>query len=291
MKLSTNAKEAGATGYILLWLLGIPLPILFLIFLLRGCTWDKDEGRRIIHFVLLDSWLIVSGVITNTDLMVWTISGLVALGIGWSKYAKYKTRDRMVRDFAAMDPERREKVLSRLQPDLQMEIRQELMKRYRLKTDVWRNRPPFLSQIAMSVAIFEMNVSVLPSDIDEQKHVNNTVYLRWVQEVAIAHWKSLASAEAQELIGWVVLRHEIDYKTAASLGDEILLRTWVGEASRLKFERLTEVRRKTRPRETGYGGQVDNELLARARTLWVPIDSKTGKPTRVSAEVREKFSV
>jgi acyl-CoA thioester hydrolase len=143
----------------------------------------------------------------------------------------------------------------------------------------------------MSVAIFEMNVSVLPSDIDEQKHVNNTVYLRWVQEVAIAHWKSLASAEAQALIGWVVLRHEIDYKTAASLGDEILLRTWVGEASRLKFERLTEVRRKIRPRETGYGRQVDNELLARARTLWVPIDSKTGKPTRVSAEVREKFSV
>jgi len=74
-------------------------------------------------------------VITNTDLTVWTISGLVALGIGWSKYAKYKTRDRMVRDFAAMDPEVREKVLSRLQPDLQMEIRQELMKRYRLKTD------------------------------------------------------------------------------------------------------------------------------------------------------------
>jgi hypothetical protein len=70
-----------------------------------------------------------------TDITVWTISALVALGIGWSKYAKYKTRDRMVRDFAAMDPERREKVLSRLQPDLQMEIRQELMKRYRLKTD------------------------------------------------------------------------------------------------------------------------------------------------------------
>ena len=136
-----------------------------------------------------------------------------------------------------------------------------------------------------------MTVLAQPVDIDGQNHVNNTVYLRWVQDVATAHWKSLASAEAQNAIGWIVLRHEIDYRSAATLGDEIVLRTWVGEASRLKFERFTEIRRKIRLRETGYGGQVDTELLAQARTLWVPIDSRTGKPTRVSAEVREKFSV
>ena len=74
--------------------------------------------------------------VTGTELTVWIISGLLAIGVGWSRYAKYKTRDKMVREFAAMDPERREKVLGRLQPDLQMEIRQELMKRYRLKTDI-----------------------------------------------------------------------------------------------------------------------------------------------------------
>ena len=121
---------------------------------------------------------------------------------------------------------------------------------------------------------------VLPADIDEQNHVNNTVYLRWVQDVATAHWKSLAGVEAQKLIGWVVLRHEIDYKTPACLGDEIILRTWVGEASRLKFERFTEVRRK-----------IDNQLLAQARTVWVPLDTRTGKPTRVPAAVRAQFSV
>ena len=131
----------------------------------------------------------------------------------------------------------------------------------------------------MSAAIFEMTLAAETADIDEQNHVNNTVYLRWVQEVATAHWKSLASAEARKAIGWIVLRHEIDYKSAASLGDGIVLRTWVGEASRLKFERFTEVRRK-----------IDNVLLAQARTLWVPVDSQTGKPTRVSVEVREKFS-
>ena len=124
-----------------------------------------------------------------------------------------------------------------------------------------------------------MTVPVLSTDIDEQGHVNNTVYLRWIQDVATAHWKSLASAQSQAAIGWIVLRHEIDYKLPASFGDEIVLRTWVGQASRLKFERFTEVRRK-----------IDNQLLSQARTLWVPIDVRTGKPTRVSAELRAQFS-
>jgi len=124
-----------------------------------------------------------------------------------------------------------------------------------------------------------MTVSVLPEDIDEQNHVNNMVYLRWVQEIAIAHWRVLASAEAQEAISWVVLRHEIDYKTAAFPADEIQLLTWVGKATRLTFERFTEIKRK-----------ADGQLLARARTLWCPIDPNSGKPTRVSAEVRAQFS-
>src|SRR5947207_14576876 len=131
----------------------------------------------------------------------------------------------------------------------------------------------------MTVATFEIVVSVLPGDIDEQNHVNNTVYLRWIQDVATAHWKTLASAESQAAIGWIVLRHEIDYKMPASLGDEILLRTWVGKASRLTFERFTEIRRKS-----------DGRLLSQARTLWCPINAQTGRPMRVAAEVRTQFS-
>ena len=129
-------------------------------------------------------------------------------------------------------------------------------------------------------AIFEMTVPVLPADIDEQNHVNNTVYLRWIQEVATAHWELLASAETQAAIGWVVLRHEIDYRSPAALSDEIVLRTWVGKASRLKFERFTEIHR-----------QIDNRLLVEGRTLWVPIDVRTGKPTRVATELRAQFSI
>jgi len=131
----------------------------------------------------------------------------------------------------------------------------------------------------MTCAPFEMTVSVSRGDIDEQNHVNNTVYLRWVQGVATAHWQAVASPEAQETVGWVVLRHEIDYKTPAVLGDKIILRTWVGKATRLTFERFTEIRR-----------NGDGQLLSKARTLWCPINAQTGRPMRVPAEVRVQFS-
>ena len=131
----------------------------------------------------------------------------------------------------------------------------------------------------MSYTPFELGVSVMPGDFDEQNHVNNTVYLRWVQEVATAHWQAIASGEAQDGIGWVVLRHEIDYKTSACLGDAVVLRTWVGKATRLTFERFTEIRRSS-----------DGQLLSQARTLWCPINAQTGRPMRVSAEVRTRFS-
>ncbi len=132
----------------------------------------------------------------------------------------------------------------------------------------------------MSSARFEMVIPVLPGDIDEQNHVNNTVYLRWVQDIATAHWRAVASPKAQKSIGWVVLRHEIDYKGPATLGDEVVLCTWVGEATRLTFERFTEIRRKS-----------DARLLSQARTLWCPIDAQAGRPVRVSADVRAQFSI
>jgi acyl-CoA thioester hydrolase len=126
---------------------------------------------------------------------------------------------------------------------------------------------------------FELTVTVQSADIDRQNHVNNTVYVRWIQEVATAHWEAHAPATARDAIGWVVLRHEIDYKSPACLGDKLLLRTWVGQATRITFERFVEVVR-----------QSDRQLLTRARTLWVPVNPTTGRPTRVPPEVRARFS-
>ena len=70
--------------------------------------------------------------ITGTDITVWTISAALAVGIGWSRYAKWKTRDKLVRELASMDAERREKMLNRLNPKLAMEARQQLMERFRI---------------------------------------------------------------------------------------------------------------------------------------------------------------
>lgn len=126
---------------------------------------------------------------------------------------------------------------------------------------------------------FELAIEVEPGDIDEMGHVNNVVYLRWVQEAAVAHWSAVAPAAAQETLRWVVLRHEIDYKRAAYLGDGIVARTWVGSASRVKFERHTELLRAS-----------DRGVLAKARTLWCPIDARTARPVEVSEEVRARFS-
>jgi acyl-CoA thioester hydrolase len=143
--------------------------------------------------------------------------------------------------------------------------------------------------------IFEIPIAVQPADIDRQNHVNNTVYVRWIQEVATAHWEARAPAEVRDAIGWVVLRHEIDYKLPACLGDEIVLRTWVGKATRATFERFVEIRRMTSDLRSPIRQRTDSPRrtsgpLAFARTLWVPINPETGKPLRVPPEVRARFS-
>ena len=70
--------------------------------------------------------------ISGTDVTVWTISAVLAVGIGWSRYVKWKTRNTLVRELAAMEPERREKVLQRLNPKLAMEMREQLMERFQI---------------------------------------------------------------------------------------------------------------------------------------------------------------
>jgi acyl-CoA thioester hydrolase len=120
---------------------------------------------------------------------------------------------------------------------------------------------------------------VQDDDIDELGHVNNIVYLRWVQEIATLHWQSAAPAKDQEELLWVVARHEIDYKAAALMGDEIQLRTWVGAVTGLSFERKTSILRAS-----------DQQLLAQARTIWIPINRQTRKPQRLRRELRGLFS-
>lgn len=142
------------------------------------------------------------------------------------------------------------------------------------------DRPPMHSSIDPSVERFDLSIAVLPADIDQLGHVNNTVYLRWVQEAAIAHWTSAATETQYNTVIWVVVRHEIDYLSPARPGDLINARTWVGSTVKNYFERHTEIIR-----------SGDGKVLARARTLWCPLDRSTGRPTRVGDDIRKRFSV
>ena len=127
---------------------------------------------------------------------------------------------------------------------------------------------------------FVLPLQVVEADIDLMGHVNNIVYLRWVQEVATAHWNAAATEQQKADYAWVVLRHEIDYKRPALLGEALEARTYVGEASGAKFERHVEIWR-----------IQDNQLLAKARSVWAALDAQTLRPRRVEPALRERFQI
>lgn len=125
---------------------------------------------------------------------------------------------------------------------------------------------------------FTLHLVVGPEHIDEMRHVNNLVYVQWVLQAAVEHWETVAPAASRAEVAWAARRHEIDYLLPAFLGDAMTVVTWIGGAEGLTFERFAEVR------------HADGRVAAKSRTLWVPIDPKTGRPKRVSAELRGLFS-
>jgi acyl-CoA thioester hydrolase len=130
----------------------------------------------------------------------------------------------------------------------------------------------------MNRPVFEQKLVAGPEHIDELGHVNNAVWVHWIQQVAVAHWEAVADAGHKDAYFWVVVRHEIDYLRAAHEGDAILARTWVGEAPQgARFDRLMEF--------TGGDGKV----CVRAWTQWAIIDKAAGRPVRVPAAVIAPF--
>ena len=130
----------------------------------------------------------------------------------------------------------------------------------------------------MSKPIFEMELRALPEHIDELGHVNNAVWVQWIQQVAVAHWEAVAEAAHKDAYFWVVVRHEIDYLRAAHEGDVVTARTWIGDASQgARSSRFIEF--------TG----PDGKLCVRANTQWAIIDKALGRPIRVPTEVLAPF--
>lgn len=120
--------------------------------------------------------------------------------------------------------------------------------------------------------VFETTRKVTSAEIDDLNHVNNTVYVKWMDEVAFEHWSKLTENYPLPEYVWVVLRHEIDYVKQALLGDVVTVKTWVGESKSFKSERFMEF----------YLGE---KLLVKAITVWGMLDAKTYKPVRITENV------
>jgi acyl-CoA thioester hydrolase len=130
----------------------------------------------------------------------------------------------------------------------------------------------------MSRSIFELSFTAAPEHIDELGHVNNAVWVQWIQQMAVAHWDAVAEPAHRDSYFWVVVRHEIDYLRAAHEGDAVTARTWVGEAPQgARFDRFVEF--------TG----ADGKPCVRARTVWAILDRATRRPVRVPQEVVAPF--
>ena len=123
-------------------------------------------------------------------------------------------------------------------------------------------------------AKFSHSLTVRKQDIDALGHVNNVVSLRYVQEVATAHWLHAASPALQEKYMWVVLRHEIDYLRPAFLDDELIGYTWVGQHQGAKFDRYVHLYQAS----TGL-------VLAEAKTTWCLLEAATMRPKRIGEEI------
>ena len=130
----------------------------------------------------------------------------------------------------------------------------------------------------MARPVFELAFTAAPEHIDELGHVNNTVWVQWIQQIAVAHWEVAADAAHKDAYYWVVVRHEIDYLRAAHEGDRVTARTWVGDTPQgARFDRFVEF--------TG----ADGKICVRAKTQWAIIDKALGRPIRVPAEVVAPF--
>ena len=125
----------------------------------------------------------------------------------------------------------------------------------------------------------EKEIIVSKNDLDELNHVNNVIYIHWVQEIAKNHWKSLVSSEIIKNYYWVLLEHQIKYLHPAFLGDKIILKTYVEKTEVVKSNRIVEI----------YNTDT-NKLLVTSKTIWCLINAKTKKPNRITDEIREAFS-
>lgn len=126
---------------------------------------------------------------------------------------------------------------------------------------------------------FEEHIIVAQDDLDHLNHVNNVRYVQWVQDIAEHHWHAKATKEIIDSYFWVLLKHHIDYKNPAILGDVLKLKTYIKKSGGVTCLRVVEI----------YDKNTD-KLLTSSETTWCLISQKTMKPARITDDIRTLFS-
>lgn len=119
---------------------------------------------------------------------------------------------------------------------------------------------------------------VVNADLDKLNHVNNVRYVQWVNDIAKAHWLKMASQAMLDNYFWVLINHQISYKSQALLNDNILLKTFVKSTESVTSTRIVEI----------YNNDTQ-KLLATSETKWCFMSIDTKRPIRIIPEVVNLF--
>ena len=151
-------------------------------------------------------------------------------------------------------------------------------------------------------SIFEHSVEVSAADIDVLGHVNNVVYVQWMQDAAYAHSAALGWTLQRYMdlgAGWVARLHQIEYLQPAFEGDRVVIKTWVADMKKVTSTRRYQMVKFDPPLSDASladaQGIIDPAvpvrptLLAVAHTTWAFIDYKRGTPMRIPAEMAKDF--
>jgi acyl-CoA thioester hydrolase len=122
-------------------------------------------------------------------------------------------------------------------------------------------------------------IIVLPEHLDDVNHVNNVIYVQWMQDIATEHWNIFATDKLKQEVVWMIKRHEIDYFNQAFLGDELLMETWTGDYTNITWKRHYEITRLT-----------DNKKIISASSVFIPFDRTTQRPRKIEGELITMFA-
>ncbi|NHF59271.1 acyl-CoA thioesterase [Flavobacteriaceae bacterium TP-CH-4] len=128
------------------------------------------------------------------------------------------------------------------------------------------------------MAYFEKIIVVSEDDLDELEHVNNVRYVQWIQDISKAHWQTIAPLSLQRSVAWVVMHHDITYRNAAKLNDELRIKTYIEKSRGAISTRIVEI-----------SLHKTNTLLIRSITKWCLLNSNTFKPMRISDDIMKLF--